>query len=121
MSDSHVRMDATQFLLVLGGGAKLSGGAMKACVAGVIDVIAAKLYFAGEAVSVVDLGPHLDAIRSKGLSLRWHDGTVLNAKVKAFHKAADAGEHDLIVLAVKAYDLEKIAETSRTCLGQKPW
>src|SRR5262245_61904867 len=83
---------------------------MKVCVLGagaIGGLIAVKLALAGENVSVIDRGPHLAAIRTNGLHLYWHDGTILRADLKAFDKAADAGEQDLVVLAVKAYDLER--------------
>ena len=44
-----------------------------------------------------------------GLRLRWRDGCVCEAKVEAYQRAADAGKQDLVVLAVKAYDLEHVA------------
>ena len=82
---------------------------MKVCVVGagaIGGLLAVKLAFAGETVSVIDRGPHLAAIRSKGLHLHWQDGTISKANVKAFDRAAEAGEQDLVVLGVKAYDLE---------------
>ena len=82
---------------------------MKVCVIGagaIGGMMAVKLAAAGEDVSVIDRGPHLAAIRSNGLKLRWQDGTIFSARVRAFEHAADAGEQDVIVLGVKSYDLE---------------
>jgi ketopantoate reductase len=93
---------------------------MKVCVVGagaIGGLLAVKLALAGETVSVIDRGPHLAAIRSKGLQLHWHDGTIWKANVKAFDKAADAGEQDLIVLGVKAYDLHRVAQDIHHLLG----
>jgi ketopantoate reductase len=96
------------------------GAYMKICIIGagaIGGMLAVKLALAGESVSVVDRGPHLAASRSKGLQLNWHDGTILKANVKAFDKAVDAGEQDLVVLAVKAYDLERAAHDIHHLLG----
>jgi ketopantoate reductase len=88
------------------------GEAMKVCVVGagaIGGLVASKLHVAGEEVSVIDRGSHLVAIRNRGLRLRWQDGSVCEAKVNAYESAADAGKHDLVVLGVKAYDLEHVA------------
>jgi ketopantoate reductase len=93
---------------------------MKVCVIGagaIGGMIAVKLALSGEEVSVVDRGAHLAAIRSNGLKLRWQDGTVSTAKVRAFDKSAEAGKQDLIVLAVKSYDLEEAVRDIAPLLG----
>ena len=96
------------------------GCQMKVCVVGagaIGGLLAVKLALAGETVSVIDRGPHLAAIRSKGLHLHWQDGTISKANVKAFDRAAEAGKQDLVVLGVKAYDLERVAEDIEDLLG----
>jgi ketopantoate reductase len=93
---------------------------MKICVVGagaIGGLLAAKLVLAGESVSVIDRGSQLAAIRSKGLQLRWHDDTIYKAPVKAFERARDVGEQDLVILAVKAYDLEQVAYDLSHLLG----
>ena len=93
---------------------------MKVCVVGagaIGGMLAVKFALAGETVSVIDRGPHLAAIRSKVLHLHWHDGTIWKANVKAFDKAADAGEQDLVVLGVKAYDLQRVAQDIHHLFG----
>ena len=93
---------------------------MKVCVVGagaIGGLLAVKLSFAGHAVSVIDRGPHLAAIRNNGLHLHSQDGTVWKANVKPFDKAVDAGEQDLVVLGVKAYDLERAAQDIHHLLG----
>ena len=93
---------------------------MKVCVVGagaIGGLLAVKLALAGETVSVIDRGAHLAAIRSKGLHLHWQDGTIWKANVKAFDRTAEAGEQDLVVLGVKAYDLERVAEDIHHLLG----
>lgn len=93
---------------------------MKICVVGagaIGGLLAVKFALAGETVSVIDRGAHLAAIRSKGLHLHWHDGTIWKANVKAFDKPAEAGEHDLVVLGVKAYDLHRVAQDIHHLFG----
>jgi ketopantoate reductase len=93
---------------------------MKVCIVGagaIGGLLAARLALAGESVSVIDRGPHLAAIKSNGLQLHWHDGTIYKANVNAFERAVDAGEQDLVVLAVKAYDLERVAHDAHHLLG----
>jgi ketopantoate reductase len=93
---------------------------IKACVVGagaIGGLVAAKLALAGNDVTVVDLGPHLAAIRANGLKLEWHDGKAQTAKVKAVEKAAEAGRQDLVVLAVKAHYLDQIAKDIDPLLG----
>jgi 2-dehydropantoate 2-reductase len=85
---------------------------IRVCVVGagaIGGLVAAKLALAGNAVTVIDLGPHLAAIKQNGLKLEWHDGKVEVAKVKAVDKAAEAGKQDLVILAVKAHYLEEAA------------
>jgi len=84
---------------------------MRVCVVGagaIGGLMAAKLALAGNAVTVIDLGAHLAAIKQNGLKLEWHDGKVQIAEVTAVDKAADAGKQDLVILAVKAHFLEQV-------------
>jgi ketopantoate reductase/2-keto-4-pentenoate hydratase/2-oxohepta-3-ene-1,7-dioic acid hydratase in catechol pathway len=84
---------------------------MRVCVVGagaIGGLLAAKIATAGHPVTVVDMGAHLEAIQQNGLKLIWEDGTEIVSKVKAVSSAADAGEHDLVILAVKAHYLENV-------------
>jgi ketopantoate reductase len=93
---------------------------MKICIVGagaIGGMLAVKLALTGESVSVIDRGAHLAAIKSKGLHLHWQDGTIWKGNVKACDRAADTGEQDLVVLGVKAYDLERAAEDIDALLG----
>lgn len=95
---------------------------MRVCVVGagaIGGMIAARLALSGEAVSVIDRGSHLAAIRSNGLKLRWQDGTIFTARVRAFDKASEAGEQDLVVLGVKSYDLEQATQHIEHLLGSE--
>ena len=93
---------------------------MRICIIGagaIGGLLAVKLAGAGEAVSVIDRGAHLAAIRVNGLQLHWDDGSVLKAKVNACETAAEAGKQELVVLAVKAYDLEAATKDIENLLG----
>jgi ketopantoate reductase len=93
---------------------------MKVCVVGagaIGGLIASRLHLAGENVSVIERGSHLLAIKNKGLHLRWNDGRVYKAEVEAHERAADAGKQDLVVLGVKTYDLDRVAEDIGELLG----
>jgi ketopantoate reductase len=85
---------------------------IRICVVGagaIGGLIAAKLALAGNAVTVIDLGAHLAAIKANGLKLEWQGGKVATATVKAVDRVADAGKQDLVILAVKAHHLDNAA------------
>lgn len=93
---------------------------MKVCVIGagaVGGTLAVKLSLSGEDVSICDRGPHLAAIRDTGLKLQWQDGQVLIATPPAYDRAEEAGVQDLVVLAVKSYDLEQAIQGIDALLG----
>ena len=79
--------------------------------------MATKFTLAGEDVTVVDRGPHLAAIKMKGIELQGPDGNVETAKMRAVDAVAAAGKQDLVVLAVKAHSLEQIARDTQDLLG----
>ncbi len=84
---------------------------MRVCVVGagaIGGLMAAKIATGGHDVTVIDMGTHLDAIRKNGLKLIWEDGSEIVSDVKAVSSAAEAGEQDLIILAVKAHFLEGV-------------
>jgi 2-dehydropantoate 2-reductase len=65
-------------------------------------LLAARLALAGEAVTVVDRGLHLETIQRSGLKLVGPDGSRVAAKVaRAVATPAEAGPHDVVFLAVK--------------------
>jgi ketopantoate reductase/2-keto-4-pentenoate hydratase/2-oxohepta-3-ene-1,7-dioic acid hydratase in catechol pathway len=80
-------------------------------------LLAAKFALAGEDVTVIDQGAHLAAIQKNGLKLEWHDGKVQTARMKAVNKPADAGEQDIVVLAVKAHFLDQVVRDIDSLLG----
>jgi ketopantoate reductase/2-keto-4-pentenoate hydratase/2-oxohepta-3-ene-1,7-dioic acid hydratase in catechol pathway len=84
---------------------------MRVCVVGagaIGGLMAAKIAAADHPVTVIDMGAHLEAIRTNGLKLIWEDGSEIVREVKAVSSAAEAGEQDLVILAVKAHYLEGV-------------
>lgn len=94
---------------------------MKICVIGagaIGGLMAARFARAGETVTVVDQGPHLEAIRKNGLKLIWEDGTEYVADgISATDKVTEAGPQDLVILALKAHYLEQVARDVPSLLG----
>ncbi len=94
---------------------------MKICVVGagaIGGLMGAKLALAGEQVTVVDQGAHLEAIRKNGLKLIWEDGTEYIAAVAgATNSVEEAGPHDLVILALKAHYLEEVARQTPALIG----
>ncbi|HIC81025.1 MAG TPA: 2-dehydropantoate 2-reductase [Kiloniellaceae bacterium] len=94
---------------------------MRVCVVGagaIGGLMAVKLALAGNAVTVVDQGAHLAAIRDQGLKLIWEDDSALTAEVRAVASAAEAGKQDLVILAVKAHFLDQIARDIGSLLDE---
>ena len=84
---------------------------MKICVVGagaIGGLVAAKLAAIGEEVTVIVRGPHLAAIRARGLRLRM-DGAETVAQVRATDKIAEAGPQDLVILGMKAHQVAAVA------------
>jgi len=72
--------------------------------------VGAKLALAGEAVTFIARGATLDALRTRGLTLQLADGTThVIREVSATADYAGAGAQDLVILAVKAHQLEAVA------------
>ena len=93
---------------------------IRICVVGagaIGGLMAAKLALAGNEVTVIDVGLQLDAIKKNGLKLIWHDGKEFTAKVRGVASAAEAGQQDLIILAVKAHLLENVVRDLDALLG----
>lgn len=85
---------------------------MRICVVGagaIGGLLAVKLKLAGNDVTVVDRGAHLQAIRENGLELVWEDGSRSVAELKAVDSVKDAGKQDLVILALKAHFLDQVA------------
>lgn len=71
--------------------------------------VGAKLALAGEDVTFLVRGPNLTAIRQNGMKLILSDGTEQVAgNVKATNDYAAAGPQDLVILAMKAHQVEAV-------------
>lgn len=75
------------------------------------------LALAGEEVSVIARGSHLQAIRERGLVLRHLDDEIARVEVAATNEPGDVGPVDLVLFCVKTYDLEIAAERARPLIG----
>jgi len=73
-------------------------------------MMGARLAAAGEAVTLVDVGDQQEVLREYGLTLETPTGDRIRANGALVRDLADAGPQDLIVLAVKAYDLPAVAK-----------
>ena len=92
---------------------------MKLCVFGAGAVgghIAAKLAAAGNDVSVVARGAHLQAMRSRGLKLL-HGGETILGRVRAAETARELGPQDAVFVTLKANLLTAFAEQAPALLG----
>ena len=95
---------------------------MRVCVVGAGAIggyLAVLLANAGNDVTVIARGPHLDAIRDRGLRLVRDDGTeIMASDIKATCSIRDAGKHDLVILTVKANHVEPIAADLSSLMHQ---
>jgi 2-dehydropantoate 2-reductase len=92
---------------------------VKVCVVGagaIGGLVAVKLAAAGEEVTVVARGPHLAAIRDRGLVLR-EEGREQVARVRAVERVPEAGPQDVIVLGMKAHQVAAVAADVGALLG----
>jgi 2-dehydropantoate 2-reductase len=80
--------------------------------------VGVKLALAGEDVTFIVRGSNLEAIRKNGMKLIMHDGTEhLATGVKATNDYAEAGPQDLVILAMKAHQVEAVAKDLPRLLG----
>ncbi len=93
---------------------------MKICVVGagaIGGLLAAKLQHAGEDVSVIARGAHLAAIKANGLKLIEEGGNEIVAQVKATDRIAEAGQQDLVILGMKAHQVEAVVVDLKQLYG----
>ncbi len=94
---------------------------MRICVVGAGAIggfMGAKLALAGEEVTLIARGPHLDAIRENGLKLIMDDGTEQVARnCKATSELEEAGPQDVVILAIKAHQIEAVAPRLQALFG----
>lgn len=72
---------------------------------------------AGEDVTFVARGAHLEAMRKSGLTVRSRLVGDFSVKARATDDPAEAGPADLVLFCVKAYDTESAAERLRPAVG----
>ena len=84
---------------------------------GVGGYFGARLAQAGNPVSFIARGRHLEALRSKGLTLKSSLGDA-QLKLRAFQDPREAGEADVVIFAVKLWDTEGAAEQIRPIVGR---
>src|SRR6202140_2187439 len=91
------RRDRTMKIAIIGAGA----------IGGYVGV---KLALCGEDVTFVVRGANLDAIRKNGMKLVMSDGSEhVASRVKASNDYAAAGAQDMVILAMKAHQVEAVA------------
>jgi 2-dehydropantoate 2-reductase len=92
---------------------------MKICIygAGAIGgLLGARLALAGQEVTLIARGPHLAAMKAKGLRLRL-EGQELTARPAATDDPAQAGAQDYVIVTLKAHSVATIAQAMQPLLG----
>ena len=80
--------------------------------------VGTRLALAGHDVTFIARGANLEALRTRGLRLIQADGTEeLVPRVKATDSYAEAGVQDIVVLAMKAHQVEAVAGDVPKLLG----
>ena len=80
--------------------------------------VGVKLALAGEDVTFIVRGANLEAIRKNGMKLVMHDGSEHVARdVKATNDYAAAGVQDILILAMKAHQLEAVVDDVPKLIG----
>ncbi len=96
---------------------------MKFCIVGAGAIggfVGAKLALAGEDVTFIARWKNLDAIRAHGMTVRMHDGTVLEAKTaRATDSFSAVGHVDCIILALKSHQVESVVNQLEPLFGPK--
>src|SRR4051794_8899176 len=81
-------------------------------------MLGARFSLAGEEVTLVCRGAHLDAIREKGISLIERDGTrQIAAPALATDRVDGLETHDLVLLTLKAHQLADVAPRLSGLIG----
>jgi 2-dehydropantoate 2-reductase len=80
--------------------------------------VGAKLALAGEEVTFIVRGANLEAIKSRGIKLIDNDGAEHVAPdVKATDNYAEAGVQELVILALKAHQVDAVADDVAKLMG----
>ena len=94
---------------------------MKICIFGAGAIggyLGAKLAQGSSDVSLIARGPHLAAIRAKGLRLIEHDGTETMTQIAASDDPTELGEQDYVIITLKAHSVPSVAEKMRPLIGK---
>ena len=95
---------------------------MKVCVVGAGAIggyMAVRIAQAGHDVSVIARGPHLAAIRAHGLKLIEADQELVVTNLTATDNIRDLGPQDVVLLALKAHQIEAVVEDLSVLLEPK--
>lgn len=96
---------------------------MKFCIVGAGAIggfVGAKLAAAGEDVTFIARWKNLEAIRTRGMTVKFHDGSVLEAKnAKASDSTASVGHVDCVILALKTHQVEAMVHQLEPLYGPK--
>ncbi|GMQ76118.1 MAG: 2-dehydropantoate 2-reductase [Gammaproteobacteria bacterium] len=94
---------------------------MKICVVGAGSIgglLGVKLALAGEDVTLIARGEHLRAIRDNGLRISYEDGSSeVASDVKATSDMRACGPQDLVILGLKAHQIEPVVDDIRALFG----
>ena len=94
---------------------------MKVCVVGAGAIggyMAVHFANAGHEVSVIARGPHLAAIKNKGLKLIEADTEFVADKLVATNDIKELGSVDVVLLALKAHQISPIVNDLSILLGK---
>jgi 2-dehydropantoate 2-reductase len=78
----------------------------------------AKLAQAGAEVSLVARGPHLAAIKDKGLTLAEADRDPVTVKINASENPADLGPQDYVIVTLKAHSVPAVVPKMQPLIGE---
>jgi 2-dehydropantoate 2-reductase len=94
---------------------------MRICIVGAGAIggyLGARLALAGEQVTLIARGAHLEAIKRQGLTLQMADGSSeVAAPALATDDMSVAGPQDVVIAAVKAHSLPALAPAMRALYG----
>ena len=93
---------------------------MKVCVVGAGAIggcLAVRIAKAGHDVSVIARGPHLAAIRAHGLKLIETDQELVATNLTATDNIRDLGPQDVVLLALKAHQIEAVVDDLSVLFG----
>ncbi len=93
---------------------------MRVCIFGAGAIggyLGAKLALVGAEVSLVARGPHLDAIRSRGLTLVEDGRDPVTLPVRATADAAELGQQDYVIVTLKAHSVPAAVGAIQPLLG----